>query len=175
MSHRIVDVCHRPGVDNPVADGLSRGFTEERRPGDGSSWSVAADWHATSGMTNSLWAVADSLAREPELRDRFRGDAFFEPILGCLLGDHTGSTIAETRHILRRAKDYMITEGRLWKVADKYSTWTSRVECIPAREGFNTALKIHQDNGHWDADHVKLHVRDKYFWPHIDSDARLAI
>ncbi|KAJ7451526.1 hypothetical protein B0H11DRAFT_1742790, partial [Mycena galericulata] len=175
MSHRIVDVCHRPGVENPVADGLSRGFREERELGDGSSWSVAADWHANSGMTNSLWAVADSAARETELRARFKGDTFFEPILGCLLGDSTGNTISETRHALRRAKDYMIEDGRLWKVADEYSTRTSRVECIPGREGFNTALKIHQDNGHWDADHVKLHVRDRYFWPHIDSDARLAI
>jgi transposase InsO family protein len=69
----------------------------------------------------------------------------------------------------------MIEEGRLWKVADKYSIRTSWVECIPSREGFNTALKIHQDNGHWDVDHVKLHVRDHYFWPHIDSDARLTI
>jgi hypothetical protein len=69
----------------------------------------------------------------------------------------------------------MIDKGRLWKVEDKYSTRTSRAECLPAREWFNTALKIHQDNGHWDADHVKLHVRDKYFWPHIDSDARLAV
>ncbi|KAJ6485492.1 hypothetical protein DFH09DRAFT_948996, partial [Mycena vulgaris] len=175
MSHRIVDVCHRPGIENPVADGLSRGFTEARVQGDGSSWSVAADWHASSGLTNSLWAVAESSARQLDLRERFKGDTFFEPIIGCLLGDSTGSTIGETRHAIRRAKDYMIDEGRLWKVGDRYSTRTARVECIPSREGFNTALKIHQDNGHWDADHVKLHVRDRYFWPHIDSDARLAI
>ncbi|KAJ7135069.1 hypothetical protein C8R43DRAFT_894472 [Mycena crocata] len=175
MSHRIVDVCHRPGIENPVADGLSRGFSEERVPGDGSSWSVAADWHANSGMSNSLWAVTGSSIREPELRERFKGDAFFEPILGCLLRDSTGNSIAETRHTVRRAKDYMVNDGCLWKVADKYSTRTSRVECIPSREGFNTALKIHQDAGCWDVDHVKLHVRDRYFWPHIDSDARLAI
>ncbi|KAJ7479603.1 hypothetical protein FB451DRAFT_1031668, partial [Mycena latifolia] len=175
MSHRIVDVCHRLGIENPVADGLSRGFEEARVQGDGSSWSVAADWHATSGMTNSLWAVADSSARGADLRERFKGDAFFEPIVECLLGDSTGNTIAETRHTIRRSKDYMVDDDRLWKVADKYSTRTSRVECIPSREGFNTALKIHQDNGHWDVDHVKLHIRDRYFWPHIDSDARLAI
>ncbi|KAJ7797965.1 hypothetical protein B0H13DRAFT_1674223, partial [Mycena leptocephala] len=112
---------------------------------------------------------------ELELCARFKGDSFFEPIIGCLLGDNTGNSIAETRHIVRCVKDYMVDEGHLRKVADKYSTRTSRTECIPSQEGFNTALKVHQDNRHWDVDHVKLHIRDRYFWPHIDSDARLAI
>ena len=39
-------------------DGISRGFEDERIKGDGSEWSVEADWHARSGMTNGLWAVA---------------------------------------------------------------------------------------------------------------------
>ncbi|KAJ7909296.1 hypothetical protein B0H13DRAFT_1616633, partial [Mycena leptocephala] len=120
----IVDVCDHPGVGNPVAGSLSRGFEDNHVRGDGSSWSVAADWHANSGMTHSLWAVAESANCEPGLRAQFKGNTFFEPIIECLLGDSTGNTISETRHVVRRAKDYMIEEGRLWKVADKYSTRT---------------------------------------------------
>ena len=51
---------------------------------------------------------------------------------------------------------------------------TLRVECIPSREGFDTVLKVHMDIGHWSVDHVKLYIRDKFFWPHIDTDAWLA-
>ena len=58
LSHQIVDVGHHPGIENPVADGISRGFRDERIKGDGSEWSVEADWHERSGMTNGLWAVA---------------------------------------------------------------------------------------------------------------------
>ena len=53
------------------------------------------------------------------------------------------------------------------------STRTSRVECIPSREGFDTVLKVHMDIRHWSVNHVKLHIRDKFFWPHIDADAWL--
>ena len=58
LLHQIVDVGHCQGIENPVADGISRGFGDERIKGDGSEWSVEADWHVRSRMTNGLWAVA---------------------------------------------------------------------------------------------------------------------
>lgn len=88
------------------------------------------------------------------------GDSFFKLIIDPLLGNLRGGSIKETRHAMRRAKEYVIDEGHLWKVRDKHSTRTSKVECIPLREGFNTALKIHMDIVHWSMDHVKLHVCD---------------
>ncbi|KII83194.1 hypothetical protein PLICRDRAFT_77469, partial [Plicaturopsis crispa FD-325 SS-3] len=142
--------------------------------GDGGGWSVAADWHATSGMTNSLWHLVETTAavaaatREPNLRERFHGDEYFIPIIDQLLGSRTGSTIKARRHVYKRAQEYMIEDGRLWKVGDKQSRRVPRVECIPSREGFNTALKAHMENGHWDVDITKLWLRDRYFWPHID-------
>ena len=174
LSHQIVDVGYR--LENPVADGISRGFGEEWTDRDGSSWSVEADWHARAGLTNSLWMVEGRQNNEEteELRTRFEGDDFFEPIVEALLGKPRGNLIKETRHAMRRAWEFMIEGRRLWKVGDKMSMRTSRVECIPSRKGFDTTLKVHMDIGHWSVDHVKLHVRDKFFWPHIDTDARLA-
>ena len=52
-------------------------------------------------------------------------------------------------------------------------TRTLRVECIPSRKGFDTTLKVHMDIGHWSVNHVKLHICNKFFWPHIDTDAQL--
>ena len=113
LSHQIVDVGHRPGVGNPVADGISRGFGEERTDRDGSSWSVEADWHARSGLTNSLWMVVGRQNNEEteELRTRFEGDDFFEPIVEALLGKPRGNSIKETRHAMRRAREFMIEGG----------------------------------------------------------------
>ena len=136
---------------------------------------MEADWHVRSGLMNSLWMVVgrqDDKEME-ELRMRFKGDNFFEPIVEALLGKPRGNSIKETRHAMGRAREFMIEGGRLWKVGDKMSTRTSRVECIPSREGFDTALKVHMDIGHWSVNHVKLHVCDKFFWPHIDTDAWL--
>lgn len=163
-------------MENPVADGISRGFGEEHREKDGSRWSVEADWHSRSGLTNSLWMIAGRQEDEAteELRARFEGDVFFEPIVETLLGKPRGSSIKETRHAMKRAREFMIDEGRLWKVGDKMLTRTSRVECIPSREGFDTTLKVHMDIGHWSVDQVKQHIHDKFFWPHINSDAQMA-
>ena len=100
--------------------------------------------------------------------------SFFKPIVETLLGKPRGGLIKETQHAMSRAKEYMIKGGWLWKVGDKMLTRTLRVECIPSQEGFDTAMKVHMDIGHWSIDHVKLHIQDKFLWPHIDSDARLA-
>ena len=175
LSHQIVDVGHRLGIENPVADGISRGFGEEQTDRDGLRWSVEADWHARSGLTNSLWMVAGRQYNEEmdELKTRLEGDDFFEPIVEVLLGKLRGDSIKETRHAMRRAWEFMIEGGQLWKVGDKMLTRTSRVECIPSREGFNTALKVHMDIRHWSVDHFKLHICDKFFWPQIDVDTQL--
>ena len=98
---------------NPVADGISRGFGEERTDRDGSRWSVEADWHVRSGLMNSLWMVVgrqDDKEME-ELRTRFEGDDFFEPIVEALLGKPRGNSIKETRHAMRRAQEFMIEGG----------------------------------------------------------------
>ena len=59
LSHQIVNVGHRPGTENLVADEISRGFGEELTEKDGSRWSVEADWHERSGLTNDLWRVVE--------------------------------------------------------------------------------------------------------------------
>ena len=50
----------------------------------------------------------------------------------------------------------------------------ARTECKPTSSGFDIALKAHQANGHFSADSLKLHLRDKYFWPGLDTDYRQA-
>src|SRR5215472_9317747 len=51
----------------------------------------------------------------------------------------------------------------------------TKAECIPSADGFETALKVHEQNGHFGLDHTKLKLRDRYFWPGLDKDSRKAV
>jgi hypothetical protein len=60
LDHHIVDVRHRPGHLNPVADGLSRQYVgKEVRAGDGHEWTVCEDWEARTGLTHDIFAVGE--------------------------------------------------------------------------------------------------------------------
>ena len=84
LSHNIVDIRHRPGINNPVADGLSRMWRNRpRTPADGSSWSVLPDWEASKGIKNNILQVSTSPGApgHQELELHFQGDMFFSPII----------------------------------------------------------------------------------------------
>ena len=55
LAHNIVDIRHRPGRLNVVADGLSRKFVNlPTEPGDGHEWTVSQDWEARTGLANDI-------------------------------------------------------------------------------------------------------------------------
>ncbi|KZP10862.1 hypothetical protein FIBSPDRAFT_675379, partial [Athelia psychrophila] len=179
LAHNIIDIRHRPGVDNPVADGLSRLWQNRKRTAtDGSSWSVLPDWEARSGVRNDILSVnADSAAHEAppalnsELQERFRGDSFFEPITRHLLGLDAGTSISERRRAMHRAKGFLIERGKLWRLTSKSSDRVARTECIPKAEGFDFAMAAHRKIGHFKSvDALKLHIHETTFWPGMDKD-----
>lgn len=58
LVHNIIDICHRLGVDNPVANRLSRMWLNQKRTAtDGLSWSILPDWEARSGIRNDILLV----------------------------------------------------------------------------------------------------------------------
>lgn len=176
LAHNIINVCHRPGVHNPVADGLSRMFrNRSRNATDGSTWSVLPDWEASKGIENDIMQVLDSpgAPRHP-LEVTFEGDVFFTPVIRHLLGKTAGDTIPERKQAIRRAEGFMIEDNKLWRVSSKSNEHVARTECQPAKLGFQLALDMHRANGHFSADLVKLHLRDRYFWPGMDTDCKMA-
>ncbi|KZP29530.1 hypothetical protein FIBSPDRAFT_727445, partial [Athelia psychrophila] len=171
MGHNIIDIRHRAGINNPVADSLSRMWHNRARTStDGSSWSVLPDWEASRGITHDILLVNEDSPGAPmhPLEAKFRGDIFFLPIVKHLLGKNVGAHISERKRAMHRAEGFNIANGKLWRVSSKASDQTAQTECRPTSEGFQCALETHKHNGHFSADLLKLKLRDRYFWPGID-------
>jgi hypothetical protein len=105
LAHNIVDICHRPGIENPVADGLSRKW-ELHKPQlqDGSKWSVLPDWEAAQGIKNDILLMTDGEPQQTQhpLEAHFKDDMFFQPIVQHLLGHKAGECYIRN---LRRSSD----------------------------------------------------------------------
>ncbi|GLB40100.1 hypothetical protein LshimejAT787_0706100 [Lyophyllum shimeji] len=175
LAHNIISICHRPGIENPVADSLSRMWEDrEHSDTDGSNWSVLPDWEVSKGIVNDILSVMEAPSSRHPLETCFEDDLFFWPIVRHLLGHAQGNTSSEQRKFAHQAMDFMIEDGKLWKVSTKRNDRVNRTECILSTEGFDRALEAHLTNGCFGPDHIQLHLRDKYFWPGIYTDARQA-
>lgn len=175
-------VRHRPGVENPVCDALSRKWQyRDGDEGDGREKSVDPDWEAHKGLVAEVQLLVEDLGAGDILK-RFEKDTYFGDIvrylvLGTAAGDDlTAANIErEQRKAAHRAVGFEVAEGKLWRVGGKGSIRAPRVECIPKAEGPALALATHEATGHFGRDLTILTLQDKYFWPNMRSDVITAV
>ena len=172
LAHQITDVRHVPGRLNVVADGLSRareGTAHEER--DGSEWTVSEDWEASMGLTHDIFYTPE--AHSPEttsLRNRFKDEPMFAEVIDAILELDQSSTLKIRKRARHRASEYMIADGKLWKVAGGHQARARpRVECVTREEATQLAKEEHETNRHWQRDAVKKSLLDRIWSPGLDA------
>lgn len=173
LAYTIVDVRHIRGENNVVSDGISRqGEGREHKAGDGSDWSVAADWETRQGLVNDLLLVQNSAADDSQrLRQRFAAEPLFLQVINALMDTEDVGLDERVRARARhRAKQYLIDDGRLWKLGGGApSRARARVECMTRAEAKLEAARVHATGGHWGRDIVKLALMDRIWSPRLDQ------
>ena len=175
-THYLTDVRHRPGRSNEAADALSRKFTGlPYEEGDGSAWNVSEDWEAASGLINDMFTI-QSDSSISSLRVRFTNEPLLLEVIEAihnLDGDKPDRVKQRARH---RACNYLIDDGRLWRIAKGRSVRArARTECILQEEAIEMAKREHTKNGHWGRDLIKTKMIDSVWSPKLDQSIQTAI
>ena len=172
LAHQIIDIRHVPGKLNVVADGLSRANEgAEHEEDDGSEWTVSEDWEANTGLTHDIFYTSTTETPEiTKLRERFKDEPIFAEVIDAILGLDQDVSLRVKKRARHRASEYMVKDGKLWRVAGGHHTRAkSRVECITRTEAISLAKQEHESNGHWQRDSVKKSLLDKIWSPGLDA------
>ena len=178
LAHNIVDIRHRPGRLNVVADGLSHKFVNiPTEPGDGHEWTVSQDWKAHTGLTNDILAIqtAQSESIYDALRTRFKGENVFIEIIDSILELDQGKSLRVRKRAKHKAKGYMIEGGKLWRIGDESDRARARLECVTKGETTQLAWEEHRNNGHFHRDNIKVKLLDRITSPNMDQSITKAI
>jgi hypothetical protein len=178
LAHNIVDVRHRPGRLNVVADGLSRKFVNTpKEQGDGHEWTVSEDWEARTRLANDILVIQTT---QPDstysaLRTRFADEKVFIEVIDSILELDHGQSLRVRKRARHKARGYMIDNGRLWKIGDGSDRARARLECVTKEETVQLAWEEHRNNGHFHRDNIKAKLLDRITSPKMDQSITKAI
>jgi transposase InsO family protein len=185
LAHEITDVRHRPGRLNPVADGLSRKYVNlPLEDGDGHEWTVSEDWEARTGLENDMFkldVVKTPLenTQSPDyvlLQKRFSDESVFLEVIDALYEMDKGDSLRKRKRAHHKAKNYMVSDGRLWRVGDISSVRAqARLECVTKQEAETLAGEIHRNGGHFHRDNIKAQMISRFTCPKLDLAITKAI
>jgi hypothetical protein len=185
LAHEITDVRHRPGRLNPVADGLSRKYVNlPLENDDGHEWTVSEDWEARTGLSNDIFqleVIGTTVENTPNpdydsLRVRFAEESVFLEVVDALYEMNKGESLRKRKRAHHKAKNYMVSDGRLWRVGDVSSVRArARLECITREEAETMAGEIHRNGGHFHRDNVKAQMLSRITCPKLDLAITKAI
>ncbi|KAL1693534.1 hypothetical protein GGG16DRAFT_48964, partial [Schizophyllum commune] len=170
VAHPIVDVRHVPGVTNVVSDGLSRRDTgRPRNETDGSTETVSPDWYTKSGAVFDMYQVTPKEEECDQLEERFQQVPLYRDVVRALRSAEDTDDTREAKRARHRALEYMIDDGRLWRVGGgKWRRARPRVECLNADEMMREARKEHARGGHLHRDAMKRKLADRFQTPGMD-------
>ncbi|KIJ47078.1 hypothetical protein M422DRAFT_164361, partial [Sphaerobolus stellatus SS14] len=169
---------HRPGRENKVVDGISRKWVGYQGTcNEGEDYDVDPGRESTHGIINDIFALQ---AREAQrgITERFAEEPYFLEIIEWLEEGRSGGKDDEQtrKRMLHKARDYMVEEEKLWRVARGRQAWRApKVECIPGTEAYKIARKAHTNGGHFGRDLTILKLQQMYFWHNMQRTVVEAI
>jgi hypothetical protein len=178
LAHNIIDVRHRPGRLNVVADGLSRKFVNiPKEPGDGHEWTVSEDWEARTRLDNNILNVHTTQLESTysALRTRFAEEKVFIEVIDSILELDHGKSLRVRKRAKHKAEGYMIEGGKLWRIGDGSNRARARLECVTKEETVRLAWEEHRNNGHFHRDNIKAKLLDRITSPKMDQSITKAI
>ena len=188
-------IKYRPGKENSDADALSRmpldveslmrEYCEELLPNTITAAIQAVEVQKESPATWSLTAVSMSVSAgsEPatasispipkeQLREAQESDPVICPVLECKLSD-SKPPVKELRELSPKTKCLFREWDKLTIDDDGvlYRTTTAREQLVlPERYKGKVLEELHNNMGHQGADRTVSLVRDRFFWPYMQSD-----
>jgi hypothetical protein len=116
LAYNIIDVEHIPGSTN-IADRLSRQFEgHAKENGDGSEWTVDPAWELTAGLPQEAFNVTVS-EENGTLLEHFKDEPLYQDMIEALLSlQQSNTSLQEQKKAQHRALQYMIEEGKLWRI-----------------------------------------------------------
>ena len=129
------------------------------------------DWEANISLTHNIFHTADTTTPEmARLQEHFKEEPIFAEVIDAILELDQGTSLWLRKRARHRATEYMIEEGKLWRVAGGHSTRArSKVECITREEATQLAKTEHETNRHWQHNSVKKSLLDHIWSPGLDT------
>ncbi|KAI0324252.1 hypothetical protein GY45DRAFT_1230895, partial [Cubamyces sp. BRFM 1775] len=142
--------------------------------GDGSEWTVCEDWEANTGLVNDVFQVMSNTENDDDnvekLLHRFREEPVFVEVIQAIMNMDGDEDERKRRRARHRAEQYSIDNGKLWRIRGGTTTrGRHRTECITKKETVEKAREVHQNQGHWGRDVIKITLMDKYWSPKMDA------
>jgi Integrase zinc binding domain len=133
-------------------------------------------WELRLGIINDLYSVhrthlhllVPDHATE-KLLSRFSNDTEMTAIIRWLLFLELAEDLTKRERdaIKKRADEYFIKNGKLWRLRKGAG---HAVECLSREEGLATTLQKHEEIGHWAHDILTLELQRHYDWPSLQQD-----
>lgn len=121
-------------------------------------------------MTNDILEV-DICEEHQRLRARFEKEPLFAQVIDAIFGIQNKSTsICDKRRAHHRAEQYLIEEGKLWRLRGGARVrGRTKVECVTREEARALADKQHREQGHFGRDSIKMNLLDRICSPGLDA------
>lgn len=150
LAYHIVDIRYIPGKLNMVADRLSQKWENMlEEPKEGSKWTVSKDWEERTGLVNDIMNVTMMDAPIDTVQARFANKPVFKEVIEAINNLDQSTGIREKQQAHHRAKQYLIEEGKLWRLKGSKSTRARmRVECVLREEARVLAVQEDMEGGH---------------------------